>query len=211
MVPSTTRRGRPPLPGGQRKSRNFTFRSRGDLHAQLAAAAARSNRSISEEIEWRIQRSFLDQDRAIEALGLTYGHELAGLLLTLGEVMKEAGEQTAYLAEHTLEAARNWMVHPFAFAKAAEAAKAALEAFKPSDEGIHRAYDDYANIPQGIVTSILQEAATGHSSAPSGAERARRLHDMLGPLAERIREFAGPQVHEVNVDVRQASTERGAE
>jgi hypothetical protein len=201
MVPSPTRRGRPPIPPGQRKSKNFTFRSRGDLHARLADAAAQSNRSISEEIEWRIQRSFLDQDRAIEALGLIYGRELAGLVLVLGEVMKEAGEQTAYLAEHTLEAARNWMAHPFAFAKAAEAAKAGLEAFKPPDEGIHRAYDHYANIPQGIVTSILEEAATGYSRAPGGAERARRLHDMLGPLAERIRDFASPKPSDADTNV----------
>jgi hypothetical protein len=193
MGQSAKRIGRPPVPTAQRKSKNFTFRSRGDLHARLAGAAAQSNRSISEEIEWRVERSFMDQDRAIEALGLIFGPELAGLLLVLGEVMKEAGEQTAYLAEHTLEAARNWMAHPLAFAKAAEAAKAVLEAFKPSDEGIHRAYDHYANIPQGIVTSMLGEAATGYSRAPGGAERARRLHDMLGPLAERIRDFASPE------------------
>jgi hypothetical protein len=190
MKTSANRRGRPQVPAAQRKSKNFTFRSRGDMHARLAGAAARSNRSISEEIEWRIERSFLDQDRAIEALGLIYGPELAGLLLVLGEVMKEVGEQTAYLAEHTLESARNWMAHPFAFATAAEGAKAVLEAFKPADDGIQRTYDHYANIPQGLVTSILEEAATGCSKAPGGAERARRLHDMLGARADRISDFA---------------------
>jgi HicB family len=210
MVPSPTRRGRPPAPPGQRKSKNFTFRSRGDLHARLAAAAAQSNRSISEEIEWRIERSFLDQDRAIEALDLTYGRELAGLLLVLGAVMKEVGEQAAYLAEHTLQAARNWMAHPFAFAKAKEAANAVLEAFKPPDEGIHRVYDEYPSVPREIVNCILEEAATGRSRGHS-EERARLLHAMLGPLVERIPDFASPQVFEVDVEVRKASTERGAE
>jgi hypothetical protein len=198
MGQSAKRRGRPPVPAGQRKGTNFTFRSRGDLHSRLAAAAAQANRSISEEIEWRVQRSFLDQDRAIEALGLIFGPELAGLLLVLGEVMKEVGEQTAYLAEHTLEGARNWTAHPFAFANAAAAAKAVLEAFKPPDEGIPRAFDRYANIPQRIATSILEEAATGHSRSPGGAERARRLHDMLGPLAERIRDSASPKNADTN-------------
>jgi hypothetical protein len=186
MAEFAKRRGRPPVPDSQRRSTNFTFRSRGELHSRLAGAAAQSNRSISEEIEWRLERSFLDQSRAIEALGLIYGSELAGLLLILGEVMKEAGEQTAYLAEHTLDGARNWMTHPLAFAKASEAAKAVLEAFKPPDERNHRKYDHYANIPQGTVTSILEEAATGHSKAPGGFERARRLHDMLGARADRI-------------------------
>jgi hypothetical protein len=78
------------------------------------------------------------------------------------------------------------MTHPLAFAKASEATKAVLEAFKPPDERNHRKYDHYANIPQGTVTSILEEAATGHSKAPGGFERARRLHDMLGARADRI-------------------------
>jgi hypothetical protein len=51
--------GRPPKAEADRKSRNFTFRSRGDLHARLAEAAGESGRSMSEEIERRLERSFL--------------------------------------------------------------------------------------------------------------------------------------------------------
>jgi hypothetical protein len=81
----------------------------------------------------------------------------------LGAVMKEVGEQAAYLAEHTLQAARNWMAHPFAFAKAKEAANAVLEAFKPPDEGVHRVYDEYPSLPREIVNCIL---ARGGSNRP---------------------------------------------
>ena len=50
--------GRPPKPAKNRKSVNFTFRSREEMREQLRAAAAVSGRSISEEIEYRLNQSF---------------------------------------------------------------------------------------------------------------------------------------------------------
>jgi hypothetical protein len=50
--------GRPPKHKGGRLSKNRTFRVRGNLDAQLRAAAADSGRSVSEEIEARLDRSF---------------------------------------------------------------------------------------------------------------------------------------------------------
>ena len=53
--------GRPPKPPKNRKSVNFTFRSREGMREQLRAAAAASGRSISEEIEYRLVQSFRDE------------------------------------------------------------------------------------------------------------------------------------------------------
>ena len=53
--------GRPPKPPKNRKSVNFTFRSREEMREQLRSAAAVSGRSISEEIEYRLVQSFRDQ------------------------------------------------------------------------------------------------------------------------------------------------------
>jgi len=50
--------GRPALPEEKKKARNFTFRSRGDMHDRLSEAAARNQRSLSEEIESRLAESF---------------------------------------------------------------------------------------------------------------------------------------------------------
>ena len=50
--------GRPPKPPKNRKSVNFTFRSREEMREQLRVAADRSGRSISEEIEYRLNQSF---------------------------------------------------------------------------------------------------------------------------------------------------------
>ena len=55
--------GRPALPTSEKKGRNFTFRSRGDMHERLQVAAVNSGRSISEEIEVRLAQSFEMESR----------------------------------------------------------------------------------------------------------------------------------------------------
>jgi hypothetical protein len=50
--------GRPPKPKAERRSKNRTFRVRGQLDEYLIARATESGRSVSEEIEARLERSF---------------------------------------------------------------------------------------------------------------------------------------------------------
>jgi hypothetical protein len=59
---SARRRGRPPLPPGEAKRSSFNTRLRPDLKTQLEQAAADEGRSLSEEIEFRLERSFLTED-----------------------------------------------------------------------------------------------------------------------------------------------------
>jgi hypothetical protein len=59
------RLGRPPKAEADRKSRNLTFRSRGDLRDRLLEAAQRSGRSLSEEIEYRLWQSILEDDKRL--------------------------------------------------------------------------------------------------------------------------------------------------
>ena len=57
----------------------------------LDQAAADSGRSQSQEAELRLERSFNDEHQLVEALELSYGPQLAGVLLTLGVAMKTTG------------------------------------------------------------------------------------------------------------------------
>jgi hypothetical protein len=52
------KRGGQPKPAAARKRNNLTFRTRDDLRERLERAAERSNRSVSEEIEFRLLRDF---------------------------------------------------------------------------------------------------------------------------------------------------------
>jgi len=54
--------GRPPKAKEDRKAVNFTFRSRGQMRERLQAAAIASGRSISEEIEHRLDESFRTEE-----------------------------------------------------------------------------------------------------------------------------------------------------
>jgi hypothetical protein len=53
------RRGGQRKPAAERKRNNLTFRVRDQLRADLEQAAAANQRSVSEEIEHRIERSFV--------------------------------------------------------------------------------------------------------------------------------------------------------
>lgn len=52
------KRGGQPKPAAARKRNNLTFRTRDDLRERLERASGRSNRSVSEEIEFRLLRDF---------------------------------------------------------------------------------------------------------------------------------------------------------
>ncbi len=60
------RGGRPPKRPGEPKAGNLTLRTYGDLRQKLEAAARLSGRSVSGEVEMRLERSFAnDEMRAI--------------------------------------------------------------------------------------------------------------------------------------------------
>jgi hypothetical protein len=64
-MPKTAKKsagGRPTRHADERLSKNRTFRVRGQLDKQLQEAAAASGRSVSEEIEFRLSRSFDAED-----------------------------------------------------------------------------------------------------------------------------------------------------
>jgi hypothetical protein len=82
-IDAPKRRGRPPIAEEERKAGNLTFRTRGSLRAQLEEAAQQSGRSVSEEIEHRLQISF---DRRSIAMHM-YGEKNTGLMEALNYVL----------------------------------------------------------------------------------------------------------------------------
>lgn len=86
---TSRRRGRPPKPGASRRRNNVTIRLRDDTKAALQQAA-RDQRSLSEEIETRIERSIEAEKGLAESLTLVWGRRTAGAVLLLGHVLREA-------------------------------------------------------------------------------------------------------------------------
>jgi hypothetical protein len=70
--------GRPPLPARERRSKTRSFRVRGQLDEYLVSHAGISGRSVSEEIEARLERSFY-----MDGILMTFVGEVADLLNAL--------------------------------------------------------------------------------------------------------------------------------
>jgi hypothetical protein len=80
------RRGRPSL--GERVG--LGLRVTPELKQLIDDAAKRSGRSQSQEVEFRLERSFERQHLLPDALELSYGRRLAGILLLMGSAMASA-------------------------------------------------------------------------------------------------------------------------
>src|SRR4029079_5578159 len=83
------RPGRKPKPG---ERVHLGIRVTVEMKRRLEAAAAKTGRSQSQEAEMRLERSCERQDLLSEVLTLTYGRELAGILMMIGRVMHFTGE-----------------------------------------------------------------------------------------------------------------------
>lgn len=58
----TKKRGRPPKPVAERRRHNQTFRCNDEMLARLQAVADKNQRSISEEVERRLEESFSNEN-----------------------------------------------------------------------------------------------------------------------------------------------------
>jgi hypothetical protein len=81
-------RGRPPHTDENAKRASFNTRLRSALKLSLEAAASREGRSLSEEIEFRLERSLEEERHLVDALELGFGRQVAGVMLAIGHVMK---------------------------------------------------------------------------------------------------------------------------
>jgi hypothetical protein len=133
-------RGRPQLEPGKAKRASFNTRLRPALKAALETAAKQEGRSLSEEIEFRLEQSLDEERHMADALELGFGRQVAGLMLAIGHVMKEA------------EPARRpgelgWLSNPEAFRQIVESINLLLEAIDPDAHPavwarLRRAYND---------------------------------------------------------------------
>jgi hypothetical protein len=102
--------GRPPRHEGERLSKNRTFRIRGELDDRLQAAASKAGRSVSEEIEYRLDQSFQKEDIAkiIRATVDTYRQPTLSELGKRWEGGQSAGVPISEIGRGLEELLRRW-------------------------------------------------------------------------------------------------------
>lgn len=187
-------RRRQPRPG-ERVS--LGLRVTPSIKAALDRAAQISGRSQSQEAEFRIERSFQDQKLLDDALRLAYGHELAGILLTMGEAMMATGRHAGFMATLTGEGPDTWWDNPYAFDQALQAANDVLQSVKPAGDSAapRLGQTDRVDLDRvaeglgrGIAAGVLQEIVSEEPTTSRAITRAPRLREALGAhLVDRMK------------------------
>jgi hypothetical protein len=167
----------------------LNMRTTFELRSNLEAAAAASGRSLAQEAEFRLERSFLGRQVMSDAMELAYGRGAAGMLLVIGEIMNLA-HITAYAATSNFRDSHEWWNNPYAFDQTKKGIDVVFDALKPEGK---------IEIPTPVKGSRPHHEHFGELQAMSlldgitseerpDIERQRRLRPLLGDvLVKRIR------------------------
>lgn len=199
------KRGPQPKGDYENKSVVFSTRLRPDTKGALEEAARASGRSLSQEVERRLRRSF-EEDEKIERL--FGGRQTFAMLQTLATALKTMGVHAAFVRSRVLPEGEGWLSDPYAFDQAVRAANTILEAFRPpgdptppfqnlnaqDEDSTERVRFVYANLGAAFANGVLDEVAKADGdwplpgSTPSHHYRdAPQIKGNLGPLAERLK------------------------
>src|SRR5262245_2409127 len=83
--------GRPPKPPTAGERIQIGVQVTPELKIRLAAEAKKNNHSLSREAELRLEQTFDRNDLLTDVFTLTYGRQVAGILMLLGSVLPRAG------------------------------------------------------------------------------------------------------------------------
>jgi hypothetical protein len=165
------------LDPGVAKRASFNTRLRPALKLALETAAKQEGRSLSEEIEFRLERSLDEERHLADALELGFGRQVAGLMLAIGYVIKE-------IIPARRPGEIGWLSNPEAFHAVVESVNLLLQVIDPDahPEGwaiLRRAVHHGA----GSDAELYASAVALEIVEPAGAE--------IGPLIPIIHSWLG--------------------
>ncbi len=170
-----------PRPRGpfEDKRRTLTTRITDGTRDRLDTAAAAAGRSLSQEIEMRLEQSFRDEDRAVLFSEAFYGPQLAGILQLIGAVTRNVVAQS------------QWLEDPGAFSTVLTAIEETLSAIRPAGDDLKR---QDVNLTREISRHWLLQIAAKHAPDDRNylARWGRSVRAGLGePAAARIAKWLG--------------------
>jgi hypothetical protein len=146
------------------------------------SASRASGRSLAQEIEFRLERSLDRERQVVDALELVFDRQVAGLMLAIGCVVKQARPRPRR---------HDWLSDPEAFRVQAEAINLLLQALAPDAHPkvwakLNKALDetDEPGAPEFIAGVMAQVLADTKEEI---------FHD-LGPWVSTIRSWLGAAV-----------------
>ena len=121
-MPRTTK------PTGDGKRHPLNMRTTRETRERLEATAAANGRSLAQEVEARLERSFAQDQRLEDVFGSA---DLFGLLRAVGTAMDAAGKSAGFMSTRSPAGARGWIDHPYAYDQALQVAVRVLDALRP--------------------------------------------------------------------------------
>jgi hypothetical protein len=111
----------------------LNMRTTFEVRRELERAAAATGRSLAQEAEHRIQQTFQNQKILQEALDLSFGPEISGLLMVIGDVMRTTAQTVAFTStgDPSIE---NWSEYPLIYDAVARAVATVFEQHNPRGE-----------------------------------------------------------------------------
>jgi hypothetical protein len=142
------------------------------MRDQLVAAAQMTGRSLTQEIELRLEQSFRSGSFVRESLELAFGPFATELMLLLGRKMRSAAEVT------NLSIESDWPSDPSAYEYARASAEAIFEWLKPTEERPPSVTDRAKNFAEMTMRDIADAPQSVVGVRPSWMTEARQV---LGP------------------------------
>jgi TraY domain len=189
MTRGSRRVGPKPSPANRGERRSLGLKVTPTTKNLLDLAAKENGRTQSQEAEARLERSF-QLTTVKDALELTYGREIAGVLLTLAREFVKQGRIGAAVAAQSRGSDPNeksWWEDPHAYDRAARGANAIIEAFRPTGTPISD-LNMVAAFSVGITLAAIKNPHWGEKFPFE-----HRNWD-LEHFAEQMREMLGPEL-----------------
>jgi len=174
---------RAPEPG-ERVAMNF--RVTPELKRRLDQSAQLSGRSLTQEIEFRLDASFVQQDQAEAFQTAIYPRQVAGLLSIFARVMRDVGAFASLYSTGSLDRSE-WLENPYAFDQVGRALLMCLEAARPDGDiqvPTHQ-NQDLSRLGEMIAARMLQALANELIGGELG-DWATPIRAKLGKIAERL-------------------------
>jgi hypothetical protein len=179
----------------------LNMRTTFEMRQRLEAAAKDSGRSLAQEAEFRIDRTFQTQRLLAEALELAFGSRLAGLLLVIGDAAKATASTAGFINTGRVDADA-WLQSPLVYDEVAKAISKIVEVFRPPGERpAAPPFKPQPGLPADLA-KIMEQRAKGEFGEPYAegrlallrgdiemseeSERLTEQRKLLGPLIERL-------------------------
>ncbi|MHC2019977.1 hypothetical protein [Methylobacterium sp. CM6247] len=158
-----------------------------DLRAMLEAEVVKSGKTLSREIEHRLRRSFIEDDKISEAFGSRRNYAFMRLISMVLELWHNPADPLA-----------DWKDDPFAYDQACSKVAGVLRAMRPAGES--KALSELERVIAEVKSfddpaRIVQKIQSADNALPLGGSRRNQVLSLLksdlGPVADR------PQISEV--------------